>query len=186
MKNLKVKSILFSLLAMMAVAVFLTSCEQIELTSTVLEEEVNTQELYSTEMPEGMTLEDAQNEISKIVAELKKDPEIVREAEELLQNIGNTSSFGRSAPTAAQCARAQLCKVTAHPGNVFNWDDVVSSIYMRVAYDKNPKNSRLSAQEIIQFMPSNVRWIGFRWVNIEAVDYIEYNFNDFSIANDCI
>jgi len=41
MKNLKVKTVLFSLLAMTAVAIFLTSCEQEEVLSTDLHEVSN-------------------------------------------------------------------------------------------------------------------------------------------------
>jgi len=44
MKNLKVKSILFSLMAMMAVAVFLTSCEQTSIEDTIIDMNIQSDE----------------------------------------------------------------------------------------------------------------------------------------------
>lgn len=57
MKTLKVKSILFSLMAMMAVAVFLTSCSKEE--AGILEDAVTTTETltYKLSVPEGITAE---------------------------------------------------------------------------------------------------------------------------------
>ena len=58
MKTLKVKSILFSLLAIMAVAVFLTSCSKEE--AGIPQDVVTTTETltYKLSVPEGITAED--------------------------------------------------------------------------------------------------------------------------------
>jgi len=81
MKNLKVKSILFSLLAMMTVAVFLTSCEQGEV---ITDEIDNLSSIYETdsfiefddlmELPEGLP-EDVKNAIESELNNSNQDVE---------------------------------------------------------------------------------------------------------------